>query len=1081
MASVFTTDPIKLAAFEAALSTVTGSVDKMMTSLNLLGYSGTMESMVNEYLADPENSAVSLINMWNDSTVRPEAPVIATVSIAGPLFVNEGSITTVYTISVDQPISSVVNDIVVSLTYSGDALKDTDYTSVNSITIPAGSNNATFAINTAQDSLVEGNESYTITVGNITDTNYFAINPSVTSGTISTTIIDEVDIGINATVSIVGPSSVIAGGLATGYTITVDQAPVDVVSPITIDLIVTGTATVIDDYVSISSQTIAAGNNFTTFAVDTVTNVVAEGDETLIISLGAITDTNFESVTVSDTQHTVTTTLIDETAALNAIVSLTGPTTVIEGNTTTDYTVTINQDAATVISPITVNLGYVGSATMNVDYTAVSSVIIAAGTNSKTFTIATTTDAIAEGTESFTVSLGTLTDTNYTTVTAHTTAYSVTTSITEPAVVLDYYVDSSVGTSGDGSIGSPWKTIGDITGIVAGNAIAFKRGGTWSDLLYPVSGTSGNRVTYTAYGTGARPIIRGLDANNKSYFTCTEIYFTNSSYDHPVVLQYGTHHADIIDCDAVADTANSTWAALYLQFNVSYCRIVRCNAEHLNLGRQADVLNARRNSNHNIIRECTLGDSTHYSLSLEGADATNPSYVCSYNIIQDNVINNTTGAPSGMQSQSHNNVYERNTVSGGGSYDSWPRTVKNVSKHNIVRNNVFKDNPMTGTGSGIAVEVYKYSSDPTNEAVGNRFYNNVVTNIRRYPVVLATNGDAGAYAEDNMFKNNIIYENDPSNNYPVTVQDHSAIRDTYFHSNIIYESAASKVISADSTTYTVAEAEDGNFWKDNQQTAPDLDSNYAPNSGSPAIDNGAFLTTITSASSTASSFTVVDAKYFCDGFGIVGGDEIMLEGVVQGDPIVITDVDIVTNSITVNSSVTFTQGQGISLVYAGTAPNIGVSITSTGSGPEPVSSDFIEAESAVLTLPMAINSNAGASNGQYVSSPTFGSGTAGFTFTIASTGNYKITANIFAIDDTTDSFFVTVDGGTEFIWDLNPTETPLEYGVWREDDVTNRGTGTFSAPEFDPYTVNLAAGTHTIIIRTRENNTWLDYIKLVAV
>jgi hypothetical protein len=90
---------------------------------------------------------------------------------------------------------------------------------------------------------------------------------------------------------------------------------------------------------------------------------------------------------------------------------------------------------------------------------------------------------------------------------------------------------------------------------------------------------------------------------------------------------------------------------------------------------------------------------------------------------------------------------------------------------------------------------------------------------------------------------------------------------------------------------------------------------------SPAKDQGAWLTTITSESGSGDSFTVADANYFMDGWTIIEGDLIQLEGQTQAARI--TDVDYEARTITVGTSLTFTEGQGVGMAYADTARDQG--------------------------------------------------------------------------------------------------------------------------------------------------------------
>ena len=101
---------------------------------------------------------------------------------------------------------------------------------------------------------------------------------------------------------------------------------------------------------------------------------------------------------------------------------------------------------------------------------------------------------------------------------------------------------------------------------------------------------------------------------------------------------------------------------------------------------------------------------------------------------------------------------------------------------------------------------------------------------------------------------------------------------------------------------------------------PDLPDLHL-NSNSAAIDAGEFLTTITSVSGSGTQFQVKDAGYFMDGWGIIEGDLVQLEG--QTQRVRTSSVDYETNTITVDTAISWTQGTGISLAYEGTAPDIG--------------------------------------------------------------------------------------------------------------------------------------------------------------
>src|SRR5262249_12867314 len=88
---------------------------------------------------------------------------------------------------------------------------------------------------------------------------------------------------------------------------------------------------------------------------------------------------------------------------------------------------------------------------------------------------------------------------------------------------------------------------------------------------------------------------------------------------------------------------------------------------------------------------------------------------------------------------------------------------------------------------------------------------------------------------------------------------------------------------------------------------------------SPAIDAGTVLTTTTTSCS-ANSVTVADAGYFHDGYGMINGDTVQIGTQTR----VLTGVNYATNLLTWSgASVTCGSGTGVSLPYAGLAPDMG--------------------------------------------------------------------------------------------------------------------------------------------------------------
>jgi hypothetical protein len=130
----------------------------------------------------------------------------------------------------------------------------------------------------------------------------------------------------------------------------------------------------------------------------------------------------------------------------------------------------------------------------------------------------------------------------------------------------------------------------------------------------------------------------------------------------------------------------------------------------------------------------------------------------------------------------------------------------------------------------------------------------------------------------------------------------------------------------------------------------------------------------------------------------------------------------------------------------------------------------LEAEQGLLMPPMVINSTASASGGAYLSSNTSHAGFVTFSVDLATDGNYVIWGRVLAPDYYQDSFYVSIDGGPEDVYDV-------AHDTWRDSWQWTRVNGR--AEDGTPLALNprifeLSAGTHEIVFRAREPDTKLD-------
>ena len=136
-----------------------------------------------------------------------------------------------------------------------------------------------------------------------------------------------------------------------------------------------------------------------------------------------------------------------------------------------------------------------------------------------------------------------------------------------------------------------------------------------------------------------------------------------------------------------------------------------------------------------------------------------------------------------------------------------------------------------------------------------------------------------------------------------------------------------------------------------------------------------------------------------------------------------------------------------------------------------VTNVVIEAESADLTGPMMVMPDGQAYGNECIKGFKVNRrGWASYTFTIPREGDYIIWGRIKGRDGFANSFFATIDGGAELVWDVK------KNNKWEWDVLSDRGAGSTNYPETDPVMFHFAAGEHTLVIGNREKESLLDRI-----
>ncbi|MBN1998467.1 T9SS type A sorting domain-containing protein [candidate division KSB1 bacterium] len=134
---------------------------------------------------------------------------------------------------------------------------------------------------------------------------------------------------------------------------------------------------------------------------------------------------------------------------------------------------------------------------------------------------------------------------------------------------------------------------------------------------------------------------------------------------------------------------------------------------------------------------------------------------------------------------------------------------------------------------------------------------------------------------------------------------------------------------------------------------------------------------------------------------------------------------------------------------------------------------FWEAEDAdLLTEQMEIGIRGKAFQCQSIFVKQGSNAIAEYNFTVTHPGVYIIWGRMFAPGGTRNSWWVSMDGGTEWLWDLEKGPN------WRWQIVSHRGPNGFppSVADIDPVYVTLAAGAHKLSFRGREPFAEMDQV-----
>jgi hypothetical protein len=451
----------------------------------------------------------------------------------------------------------------------------------------------------------------------------------------------------------------------------------------------------------------------------------------------------------------------------------------------------------------------------------------------------------------------------------------------------DIYV--SPGGSGSGcTLSSPCSLSRANSDAQAGDTVYLLEG-TYNNQIKPSdSGEMGAYITYNAYNNALVKIETGVDIRNKKYVIVDGFEFGNSG-SRWIDMEYAEH---CIVRNCTMSGSLGSWSGVRMSRG-NYNKLQTCEITGPGTGAPEDLVLLKYAGTHNIIEGNTIRNAAHDTLSLHWGDVhTEHQGNIHHNVVRNNYLENPYHRPYSLYKYSYRNLIEGNVFV---DHDSGWNNVQFVSDDNIFRRNVIMNSPEKGLDIGLGAS----GTCSNNRIYFNTFYNNGAG------VYCGVNSERREYFTDNLVEHSIFWSNP---------RDHQKC------DNVDITFSINAYSSGENPKFA---------------NAPD---DFSLQSTSPMIDAANFLTSTTNSGSNSQSLSVQDASYFMDGWGVIEGDVIQLEdkpGLPHRQRAQIENVDYDANTITVDAPFTWSSGQGVSLAYEGSAPDIGAFEYQEEEGPCP--------------------------------------------------------------------------------------------------------------------------------------------------
>ena len=554
-----------------------------------------------------------------------------------------------------------------------------------------------------------------------------------------------------------------------------------------------------------------------------------------------------------------------------------------------------------------------------------------------------------------------------------------------PAFATIYYVAKTGNNANVGTEASPWLTIQKAADtMVAGDTVNVK-GGTYNEVVTPkASGTEGSRITYQRFATDNVTIDRASAGNHTILFSL--------SFPSNFVTMNGFKVTGALRWNIYIEGKNNVILEDIESFNSGEQGVFVVSSNNITLTRPI----ARNNTQYGILisdtnNEIFIDNPLTHSNTLDGLRifGTNGTRSAT-NIDIISPISHTNGR-QGIKTGWADFVYILNpTTYGNGATGI---QIENGTDHWIINGGDSHDN---GTSfdqeTGFWGDEGKFGLLQNSRSYRNskggfysQSYNTIVRRNRFYsnkhqakasPIDGANmtawgdsegsvdSGGQPVGLKDNVFVHNTSYDNgiSTSNGHYWNVNSLASILDNKIKNNIFSQFAGIREIYVNDTDYVInhncyfnsarvlnfkwgatdnltfanwktTSGQDANSINSDPLMVDPANGDFLLQSGSPCKDAGGFLTTANGSGTNSVTLIVNDSRYFMDGYGIITGDTIQIQG---GGTAVITAVNYTTHTLTLATPLTWTTGNGVSYLYNGALPDIGYSETAGSPPPSDV-------------------------------------------------------------------------------------------------------------------------------------------------